>query len=147
MVTKLFNIVQPTNAYFGQMDAAQCVLIRRIVEDLNMDLNINVMDTIREADGLAMSSRNAYLTPEERFVAPIVYKSLCAARDAYLVKKSSGELPIPATELSQTVCDVLGSEPLVSEIQYASVDNRATFQPLSEVDEEGAVVSLACKVG
>ena len=147
VVTKLCNIIAPTNAYFGQKDATQCVLIRRIVEDLNMDLNINVMDTIREADGLAMSSRNAYLTPEERLVAPIVYKSLCAARDAYLVKKSSGALPIPATELSKTVCDVLGSEPLVSEIQYASVDNRATFQPLSEVDEEGAVVSLACKVG
>lgn len=147
VVTKLFNIIVPTNAYFGQKDAAQCVLIRRIVEDLNMDLNINVMDTIREADGLAMSSRNAYLTPEERLVAPIVYKSLCAARDAYLAKKSSGALPIQASELSQTVCNVLGSEPLVSEIQYASVDNRATFRPLSEVDEEGAVVSLACKVG
>ena len=140
VVTKLFNIVQPTNAYFGQKDAAQCVLIRRIVEDLNMDLNINVMDTIREADGLAMSSRNAYLTPEERPVAPIVYKSLCAARDAYLAKRYGGELPMQASLLSQTVCDVLGSEPLVSEVQYASVDNRATFQPLSEVGEEGAVM-------
>ena len=147
VVTKLFNIVQPTNAYFGQKDAAQCVLIRRIVEDLNMDLIINVMDTIREADGLAMSSRNAYLTPEERPVAPIVYKSLCAARDAYLAKRNGGELPMQASVLSQTVCDVLKSEPLVSEVQYASVDNRATFQPLSQVGEEGAVISLACKVG
>ena len=147
VVTKLFNIVQPTNAYFGQKDAAQCVLIRRIVEDLDMDLTINVMDTVREADGLAMSSRNAYLTPEERRTAPIVYKSLCSARDLYQREKEAGELPVSASILSETVKNVLENEPLVSEVQYASVDNRATFQPLSEVGPEGAVISLACKIG
>jgi len=147
VVTKLFNIIQPTNAYFGQKDAAQCVLIRRIVEDLNMDLKVCVMDTIREEDGLAMSSRNAYLSPEERRAAPVVYKSLCAAREVYQSKKDAGELPMSASMLSETVSNLLNSEPLVSEVQYASVDNRATFQPLTEVGDEGAVVSVACKVG
>ena len=80
IVTKLFNIVQPTNAYFGQKDAVQCVLIKRIVDDLNMDVNVQIMDTIRESDGLAMSSRNAYLLANEREKAPIIYKSLFAAR-------------------------------------------------------------------
>ena len=70
IVTKLFNTIQPTNAYFGQKDAAQCVLIQRIVEDLDMDVNVNIIDTVREQDGLAMSSRNVYLTPEERKAAP-----------------------------------------------------------------------------
>ena len=80
IVTKLFNIVNPTNAYFGQKDAAQCCLIRRIVHDLDMDVNIVVMDTVREPDGLAMSSRNAYLTVEERKAAPVVFRSLVTAR-------------------------------------------------------------------
>eukprot|EP00545_Synedropsis_sp_CCMP1620_P005546 CAMPEP_0119016040 /NCGR_PEP_ID=MMETSP1176-20130426/11784_1 /TAXON_ID=265551 /ORGANISM="Synedropsis recta cf, Strain CCMP1620" /LENGTH=244 /DNA_ID=CAMNT_0006969367 /DNA_START=197 /DNA_END=927 /DNA_ORIENTATION=+ len=143
IVTKLFNIIQPTRAYFGQKDAAQCCLIQRVVEDLNMDLEICIMDTIREADGLAMSSRNAYLTAEERAVAPIVYKSLCAARDLYTERKAG----LSASGLQQTVSSLLKSEPLVSEVQYVSVDSRTTMRPIGTVGEEGAVISLACKVG
>lgn len=148
VVTKLFNIVQPTSAYFGQKDAAQCCLIRRIVKDLNMDVNIVVMDTVREKDGLAMSSRNAYLTPGERRAAPVVYKSLCAARDLYQsALKSDGALPIPARSLADAVEEVLRSEELVSNVQYVTVDDRETMQPLTEVGSAGAIVSLACKVG
>ena len=84
IVTKLFNIVRPTNAYFGQKDAAQCVLIRRIVQDLDMDVNVVVHDTVREDDRLAMSSRNAYLTTEERKVAPVLYRALLAGRETFL---------------------------------------------------------------
>lgn len=141
IVTKLFNIVQPTNAYFGQKDAAQCCLIRRIVEDLNMDLNVVVKPTVRDVDGLAMSSRNAYLTVEERKASPILYKSLCAARDAYVNNPS-----ISTTELVDIVGTLLASEPLVSEIQYISVDDKITMKPV-ETMAKGAVVSLACKVG
>lgn len=143
IVTKLFNIVNPTNAYFGQKDAAQCCLIRRIVHDLDMDVNVVVMDTVRESDGLAMSSRNAYLTPKERKVAPIVFRSLCTARDVY---HGSSE-PIPAEQLQQAVQRVLTSEPLVTEVQYVSIDCRETMRPLKDVGEEGAIISLACKIG
>eukprot|EP00567_Pseudictyota_dubia_P005373 CAMPEP_0197436052 /NCGR_PEP_ID=MMETSP1175-20131217/3524_1 /TAXON_ID=1003142 /ORGANISM="Triceratium dubium, Strain CCMP147" /LENGTH=301 /DNA_ID=CAMNT_0042965233 /DNA_START=135 /DNA_END=1040 /DNA_ORIENTATION=+ len=147
VVTKLFNIVKPTNAYFGQKDAAQCVLIRRIVEDLNMDVSVNVQNTVREDNGLAMSSRNAYLSREERKAAPIVFKSLCAAKDLFLEAAATGTLPVPAKALSTAVREVLGTEPLVSEIQYVSVDDRETMQPLTEVVSKGAIISLACQVG
>jgi len=146
VVTKLFNIVQPTNAYFGQKDAAQCVLIRRIVEDLDMDVNIIVKDTIRETDGLAMSSRNAYLTATERQAAPIVYQSLCAARREF-EQLRDGQV-VDSSVLIQAVEAVLRREKLVSEIQYVSVDDKATMRPMTQVSrQEGAVVSLACKIG
>jgi pantoate--beta-alanine ligase len=140
VVAKLFNIIQPTNAYFGQKDAAQCCLIRRMVEDLNMDLNVITMETIRESDGLAMSSRNAYLTVDERKAAPIVYRSLCAVRDLY----SRSEHSVSSVELRDTLEQVLRSEPLV---QYFSVENNATMQPIEQVSQEGAIISLACKLG
>jgi len=148
IVTKLFNIVEPTTAYFGQKDAAQCVLIRRIVEDLDMGIDIQVQDTIREADGLAMSSRNAYLTAEERSAAPVVYRSLRSAQE--LFEKLNDNESISSAQLKETVESVLQKEPLVSEIQYVSVDSRATMQPLNEVEKSatgGAIISLACKVG
>ena len=144
IVTKLFNIVRPTNAYFGQKDAAQCVLIRRIVQDLDMEVNVVVHDTIREDDGLAMSSRNAYLTMEERKAAPVLYRALLAARETFL---SGGDV-IPAADLRNVVETELRSEPLVKEIQYVSVDDKETMQPIQKViRENGAIVSLACKVG
>ena len=148
-MTKLFNIVRPTHAYFGQKDAAQCVLIRRIVDDLNLDVNIVVKDTIREDDGLAMSSRNAYLSADERRAAPVVYRSLCAARDLFERQRQSSEASsISATALQEAVRSVLNAEPLVSEIQYVSVDCKETMQQCENVAvTEGAIVSLACKVG
>lgn len=144
VVTKLFNIVQPHQAYFGQKDAAQCVLIRRIVEDLSMGIKICVQETIREADGLAMSSRNAYLTAAERAAAPIVYRSLCAARDLFVNETEV----ITSAQLKQAVESTIRSESLVSELQYVSVDSRETMRPVEEVcNMHGAIVSLACKVG
>ena len=142
IVTKLFNIVQPTNAYFGQKDAAQCVLIKRVVEDLDMDLNVVVMNTVREDDGLAMSSRNAYLQPNERAAAPVIYRSLSAAKGLYEEKKG-----LASSELISVVRRGLENEPLVSEIQYISVDSKETMQPLGQVGEEGGIISIACKVG
>mmetsp|Transcript_27976 Transcript_27976/g.39401 ORF Transcript_27976/g.39401 Transcript_27976/m.39401 type:complete len:314 (+) Transcript_27976:246-1187(+) len=149
IVAKLFNIVQPSNAYFGQKDAAQCVLIRRLVEDLNMmDLNVVICDTVREKDGLAMSSRNAYLECDERAAAPIIYQSLCSAKDLYQNSNNSDGSSISSQELVDNVKSVIQSEPLVSEIQYISVDNLQTMKPIQEVNrEDGAVISLACKVG
>ncbi|MHB8158073.1 MAG: pantoate--beta-alanine ligase [Desulfocucumaceae bacterium] len=81
VVTKLFNIVLPDRAYFGQKDAQQVLVIQRLVQDLNMQLEVITVPTAREADGLAMSSRNVYLTPEQRAVAPALYRSLQEAAD------------------------------------------------------------------
>jgi len=146
IVTKLFNIVQPTHAYFGQKDAAQCCLIQRIVDDLDMPININIMPTMREADGLAISSRNAYLTAEERRAAPVVYRSLCAAQE--LVYDLAPGESISASQLQQAVQSTLQTEPLVSEIQYVAIDDKANMQPIDQVNrEDGCVISLACKVG
>jgi len=80
VVAKLFNIVSPHSAYFGQKDAQQALLIRKMVKDLNMGVEVKVLPIIREEDGLALSSRNAYLSPEERRAAPVLYKSLQEAR-------------------------------------------------------------------
>jgi pantoate--beta-alanine ligase len=143
IVTKLFNIVQPSHAYFGQKDAAQCVLIQRMVEDLNMDIHVVVMDTIRESDGLAKSSRNAYLSPAERQAASVVYRSLMAAKEMFDKNPS-----VSSAELMATTRTVLQAEPLVSEIQYISIDSKSTMKPISQPSkEDGAVISLACKVG
>jgi pantoate--beta-alanine ligase len=145
IVTKLFNIVQPTNAYFGQKDAAQCVLIRRIVEDLDMPVTIVIHETIREADGLALSSRNVYLTAEERKAAPILYRSLCSAK---ALLESASSLAVSSTELMATVQQVLQREPLVSKVEYVSVDSKETMLALNTVTKEtGAVISIACRVG
>jgi pantoate--beta-alanine ligase len=143
IVTKLFNIVQPSHAYFGQKDAAQCVLIQRMVEDLNMDINVVVMNTIRESDGLAKSSRNAYLTPAERQAATVVYRSLMAAKEVFDKSPS-----VSSAELVATTRRLLQTEPLVSDIQYISIDSKANMKPiLQPTKEDGAVISLACKVG
>ncbi|KAL3793462.1 hypothetical protein ACHAW5_001637 [Stephanodiscus triporus] len=147
VVAKLFNIVQPTNAYFGQKDAVQCVLIRRIVDDLNMNINVRILDTVRERDGLAMSSRNAYLMAEQRDKAPIVYKALCAAREVFESRFARGMEEVDAAALQEVVENILRTEPLISEVQYVAVDDLETMQPLEKVGSGGCIVSLACILG
>jgi pantoate--beta-alanine ligase len=146
--------VQPTTLYLGQKDAAQCVMIRRIVNDLNLNVNVDVVSTVREDDGLALSSRNVYLTASERRAAPILFKSLCAARDAFEdqkleeEEKGSGHQSMHTSVLYVAVESVLRSEPLVSDIHYISIDNRETMQSLENVIlSEGAIISIACQVG
>jgi len=146
-VAKLFHIVEPTTAYFGQKDACQCVLIRRLVEDLDMGIDIQIQDTVREADGLAMSSRNAYLGATERAAAPVVYRSLCAARDLYS-SSTATTTTIPSADLQARVQEIIQQEPLISELLYVAVDSRETMRPLGAVEKgSGAIVSLACKLG
>ena len=153
MVIKLLNIVQPTTLYLGQKDAAQCIMIRRIVNDLNLNLNVEVVPTVRESDGLALSSRNAYLTPCERRAAPILYKSLCAAKnifDAHIAKQgnASEQGSLHPTIIYAAVESVLRSETLVADIHYISIDNRETMRSLDNVIlSEGAIISIACQVG
>ncbi|KAL7518592.1 hypothetical protein ACHAWX_003405 [Stephanocyclus meneghinianus] len=147
IVTKLFNIVQPTNAYFGQKDAAQCVLIRRITDDLDMHVSINIMDTVREEDGLAMSSRNAYLAAEEREKAPVIYKALCAAREVFESRFARGLEEVTADDLRDVVNNVLKTEPLIREVQYIAIDDLEQMRPMETVGTEGCIVSLACVLG
>jgi len=147
IVTKLFNIVQPTNAYFGQKDAVQCIVIRRIAQDLDMDVNVQIMDTVREDDGLAMSSRNAYLTDEERERAPILYQSLRVARELFDSRFARGEEEVDASDLREVVTNVLESEPMISRIEYVAIDDLENMRPMEKVGDGGCVVSLACQLG
>ena len=127
-----------------RLSSGQCVLIRRIVEDLDMDVNVVVGETVRESDGLAKSSRNAYLTEIERPAAAIIYKSLVAARETW-----KGNPSITSSELISIVRNGLESEPLVTKIQYISVESMDTMQAVSKPSdcENGATISLGCIVG
>ena len=144
VVTKLLNIVQPTIAYFGQKDISQCILVRRLVNDLNIPSNINVQETIRESDGLAMSSRNVYLSPEERTVANILYTALKAG----LALARPGGQPIAREAIINAIESVLKQQPLVSQIEYISVASHIDMTELSTVSyDTGAVLSSAIRVG
>lgn len=112
VVSKLINIVQPEVAVFGQKDAQQALLIRRLVADLDMPVTVDVAPTVRETDGLAMSSRNAYLSEEERRAAPVLYRALQAAADAIRGGERQPEL------VTAVMRDIIGTEPLIA-LEYA----------------------------
>jgi pantoate--beta-alanine ligase len=140
VVCKLLNIVQPTKAYFGQKDAQQTVVVRQMVRDLNMPMQIVIAPTVREADGLAMSSRNSYLTPEQRAAATVLYRALTAARELLTSGERRGDV------LRQIMAEVLAREPLARP-EYASVADPLTLRELVEVGPRGALISLAVRVG
>jgi pantoate--beta-alanine ligase len=139
VVNKLFNIVEPTRAYFGQKDAQQLVVIKKMVADLNMNLEVIAVPTIRESDGLAMSSRNVYLNPREREAALILAKSLSLARKLW----SKGERD--ADIIRREMNSLIKTEPL-GNIEYVSVADADTLEELSRMDRP-AVVSLAVRIG
>jgi len=137
--TKLFSIVQPTRAYFGQKDAQQAVVIKKMVTDLNMNLEIVTLPTVREPDGLAMSSRNTYLNPEERRAAPVLYQALTLAQGLW------GRGEENAERIRQEMTRLIQSQPLAT-IDYTSVANAETLDELDTV-KPPALVSLAVKIG
>ncbi len=139
VVAKLFNAVQPQVAYFGQKDAQQAVVVRRMTQDLNFPIEIVVCPTVREADGLAMSSRNVYLDPPQRQAATVLYRALSAARAAY----DGGERQ--AERLRQVMRQVLASEPL-AQVQYVSCADYETLEELEQVRGR-ALLSLAVFIG
>lgn len=140
VVAKLFNLTQPQRAYFGQKDAQQVMVIRRLVADLNFPLEIVVCPTVREPDGLALSSRNRNLTPEQREAAPVLFRSLLSAQAAY----EHGERD-PAT-LRRALRDTLAGEPL-AEVDYVSVADAETLEELVEPVSRPVLVSLAVRIG
>jgi len=136
---KLFNIVQPTRAYFGQKDAQQAIVIKKMVADLNMNLEIITLPTVREPDGLAMSSRNTYLNPEQRQAALVLHQALCLAQKLW----SQGEKD--AQTIRQQMTDLIGKQPLV-DIDYVSIADAETLDELDTV-KSPALVSMAVKIG
>ena len=140
VVAKLFNIIQPTSAYFGQKDAMQCIVIKRLVNDLSIPVKLYIEPTIREKDGLAMSSRNVYLSKEDREIAPILSKSLFTASQLF----NNGERDIE--KIKTVVNNLLTTKPLT--VQYVSVCDGESGQELTSGNwPETGVLSIACKVG
>jgi pantoate--beta-alanine ligase len=139
VVTRLFHLVGCELAVFGEKDAQQLAVVRRLVRDLHLPVEIVAHPTVREADGLAMSSRNAYLSPEERRAAPALHRALTAAREAI----EGGERDAGA--LRRAMSAVLDAEPLV-EPEYAEVVDAETFRPVTEA-RGLLVLPVAARVG
>ena len=139
IVAKLFNIVHPTNAYFGQKDAQQVLVVKKMAADLNMNLKVIVCPTIREPDGLAMSSRNVYLTPEQRKTAPVLNRSLLLAKDLF----TGGERD--AAVILKKMTDLIQKEPLAN-IDYISISDTETLAELKIINKS-ALVSMAVRFG
>ncbi len=140
VVAKLFQIVAPTRAYFGQKDAQQVAVIRRLVADLNFALALRVMPTVREPDGLAMSSRNAYLGSEDRSAATVLYRALSEGRK--VVDAHPGH---EVGEVVRTMESVVAGEPRAA-LDYADVCDPDTFAPL-ETLRAPALLAIAVRVG
>jgi pantoate--beta-alanine ligase len=140
VVTKLFNIVQPARAYFGQKDAQQLLVIKKMVADLDMDLEVVACPTVREPDGLAMSSRNTYLNPAQRQAAPVLYKALTLAQEMWQRgEKDPGEL-------RREMKALIVKEPL-ADIHYISVADAVTLKEFLHHMKKPALVSMAVKIG
>lgn len=139
VVAKLFNAIQPQAAYFGQKDAQQAAVVRKMTRDLNFPVEIVVCPTVREADGLAMSSRNSYLSPEERKSAVVLFRALTAAREAF----ERGERD--AESLRKVMSATLASEPR-ARTQYVSCADYDTLEELGTVTGK-ALLSMAVFIG
>lgn len=139
VVAKLFNIIEPQIAFFGQKDAAQLAVIRRMVRDLNFPVEIIAGAIVREPDGLAMSSRNAYLSPEERRRALVLQRSLRRAEAEF----QSGQRI--AAKLISAALEVLASEPQVA-IDYLEVVHPDTLEPVERITQT-ALLAIAARVG
>ena len=136
VVCKLLSIVRPDRAYLGSKDAQQGLVIQRLNADLDLGVEIVMCPTVREPDGLALSSRNAYLDADERRAATVLHRALSLARGM-----SGG----PAEDVRSAMLDVLEAEPLAS-VDYVSVADAATLEELETVDRP-ALVSLAVRIG
>jgi pantoate--beta-alanine ligase len=139
VVLGLFNLVRPDVAVFGKKDAQQLAVVRQMVRDLHVPVAVVAGETVREADGLAMSSRNAYLSAAERRAAGVLYQALSAAERALAAGERRG------SEVRRILREVLESEPL-ARIEYAEVVDGGTFQPLDDLRGQ-LVLPLAVRIG
>ena len=139
VVSKLFHIVQPDRAYFGQKDAQQLVIIRRMARDLDFPLEVVGVPTVREFDGLAISSRNVYLNEDERRAATVLWRALSAAQSLC----NDGVRSCP--DITSTMTRIITSEPL-TQLDYAAIAHPQTLHPLPTV-QNGALALLAVRIG
>jgi pantoate--beta-alanine ligase len=137
VVSKLFNIIQPDKAFFGQKDAQQALIIKRLAADLNMNLDIVVVPIVREEDGLAMSSRNVYLTPEERQAAPVLYQSLQQAKAAIEAGETKGEA------IRNLMINSIQQQKL-AKIDYVEVVSRSSLEGLERLEGEVLIAVAVC---
>lgn len=141
VVTKLFNIIAPDKALFGEKDWQQLAIVRRFVRDLNFSIEVLSHPIVREHDGLAMSSRNQYLTAKERTVAPAIYQALCAAAKA----TASGETIV--SKLLDTTRATISAIPKAT-IDYTQIVDERTLEPLSEISSKASGrLMVAVKLG
>lgn len=141
VVTKLFNIVKPHRAYFGLKDYQQTVIIKKMVQDLNMDIEIITCPTVREPDGLAMSSRNLYLKPDERRAATVIYRTLLEVEK--LIRESRNPVEIRTVMLKS-----LRSEPLVTSIDYAGLYDPDTLEEIKDYSQKKEIlIAIALRIG
>ena len=139
VVAKLLNAFTPDKAYFGQKDAQQVVVIKQMVRDLNFPLEIVVCPVVREPDGLALSSRNVYLNPEERKAATVLYRALSAAKAKYDAGERDAEM------LRAAMSSTIAAEPLARE-EYVSAADPDTLAELERIDK-GVLLSMAVRIG
>ena len=140
VVLKLFNIVQPDVAFFGWKDAQQFIILRKMVQDLNVPVQMQGIETVREPDGLAMSSRNAYLSARERAQAPVLRRALVAARERALSAPET-----PASELERDIRDRIGAES-DGQVEYVEIVSTADLAP-AETFGPGVMIALAARFG
>lgn len=136
VVTKLFNIVHPDSAYFGQKDAQQAIVLSKMVKDLDMDVEIKICPIVREADGLAMSSRNVYLSPQEREEATMLRQSLLAAKQQF----EEGELQ--ASKIRRSIIEKI--EKTSGKVDYVEIMGADTLQPTEKIQGK-TLVAMAVK--
>lgn len=139
IVTKLFNIVKPDIAYFGQKDYQQSLIIRRTVTDLNLDVDVKILPTVREEDGVAMSSRNAYLGPKQRKDATCLIQALRRAED--LVNGGESSAVKVSAEMKKRIRKVKGTR-----VEYIAIVNSDTLEPVKEIKGK-TLIALAVRIG
>lgn len=139
VVAKLFNIVQPDVAVFGQKDAQQAVVLKKMVDDLNYGIKMIIAPTVREKDGLASSSRNAYLSKEERKQAKVLYQALLAAKE--MIKKGERK----ASRIVSKMKTLINKQPL-AELDYIAITDAHSLELLSKLKGE-VLISLAVRFG
>ena len=139
IVTKLFNITLPNRAYFGQKDAQQVLVIKRLVKDLNFDLEIKTVNIVRENDGLAISSRNKYLNPQERQAAPVLFQSLNLAKK--LIKKGERDAKV----IKKRIKERISNEPL-AKIDYVEIVGQNNLESIQKINGK-ILIALAVYIG
>ena len=140
VLTILFNIVRADFAYFGQKDAQQTLVVKRLVRDLAFDTEIVILPTVREESGLALSSRNAYLDPEDRRAAAVIYRALSHAEAAYSEGERNGK------KLAELVRADIEAEPRAA-IEYVSINDADTLERLDRLDDRPVLIAVAARLG